>query len=322
MPGGTGMKYDHSFSTKNDGWLVCSRHSLHESRQSKRALLARSTFFTPASCCSGSKRKLFGPTPSSQSLLEAGQRARLLAHVVLGVAAVRAEREQLHQLARVVLVRRVLRVLRPREPQQHRRVARDAHQQVAERAQRVLAEHVVLVDHQPLRRRRRRWTSQTSRATRASCARSAAGWCAPCGRATRGGRGPTRRRAPAGGRRSSLGGGPPRRSFWRPGERLRPRPRRPFFASFSASPGRGPKPGAPQQALGLLGPEAAPVDRHRGPAGGGAGACCAAASVRPALPAARPGCVLRHCGPPDPCSCPPERAIGTPFGVTADRRMF
>ena len=61
---------------------------------------------------------------------EAGQRARLLAHVVLGVAAVGAEREQLHQLARVVLVRRVLPVLRSREPQQHRRVARDPHEQV------------------------------------------------------------------------------------------------------------------------------------------------------------------------------------------------
>ena len=144
------MKYDHSFSMKNEGWLLCSRHSLHESRQSKRPFFP-STFFTPGVVLLGIEAEVVRPDAVVPVVLEAGQRARLLAHVVLGVAAVGAEREQLHQLARVVLVRRLLRVLGAREPQQHRRVARDAHQQLVERAQRVLAEQLVLVQHQPLR---------------------------------------------------------------------------------------------------------------------------------------------------------------------------
>jgi hypothetical protein len=84
-------------------------------------------------------------------VLEAGERARLLAHVALGVAAAGAEREQLHQLARVVLVRRALLVVRAVQPQQHGRVARDREEHALERVERVTAEDTVLAEHQRLR---------------------------------------------------------------------------------------------------------------------------------------------------------------------------
>ena len=85
------------------------------------------------------------------AVLPAGQRARLLAHVALGVgAAVGAEREQLHHLAAVVLVRRAFLVLQAVQPFEHRGVRRDVAQQVVERAERVLAEQLVLLEHQLL----------------------------------------------------------------------------------------------------------------------------------------------------------------------------
>jgi hypothetical protein len=81
---------------------------------------------------------------------EAGQRARLLAHVALGVAALGAEGEELHQLTRVVLVRRPLLVLVPGEPEEHRRVARDREGELLERTEEVRAEELVLREHQLL----------------------------------------------------------------------------------------------------------------------------------------------------------------------------
>lgn len=84
-------------------------------------------------------------------VVEAGQRPRLLPHILLAVAAAGAEREELHQLAGVVLVRRPLRVLRPGEPEQHRRIARDLVQHRPERAERASAQQLVLVQHQLLR---------------------------------------------------------------------------------------------------------------------------------------------------------------------------
>src|SRR5829696_4327079 len=59
--------------------------------------------------------------PALPVVVEARERARLLADVALRVAAAGAEREQLHQFAGVVLVRRPLRVFGAREPEQHRR---------------------------------------------------------------------------------------------------------------------------------------------------------------------------------------------------------
>ena len=78
----------------------------------------------------------------------AGQRPRLFADVVLGVgAAVGAEREQLHHLAAVVLVRGLLAVFVAVQPLQHRRVDRDRHEEVEERAEAGGPEEVRLVDH-------------------------------------------------------------------------------------------------------------------------------------------------------------------------------
>jgi hypothetical protein len=75
----------------------------------------------------------------------------LLAHVALGVAALRAEGEELHQLARVVLVRRALLVLAPGEPEQHGRVACDLERELPERTEEVGTEEIVLLEHQLLR---------------------------------------------------------------------------------------------------------------------------------------------------------------------------
>jgi hypothetical protein len=89
---------------------------------------------------------LFGPFRSP-----AGQHAGHFADIVLGVgAAVGAEREQLHHLARVVLVRFVLVVVDPVEEHEHRRVGGDGEEQVVKPAERVFAEQVVLLEHQPL----------------------------------------------------------------------------------------------------------------------------------------------------------------------------
>ena len=82
---------------------------------------------------------------------EAGQRPRLLADVRLAVPAAGAEREELHHLARVVLVRRPLRVVAAVQPEEHRRVLRHVEQQLLERAEPVVAEELVLIQHQPLR---------------------------------------------------------------------------------------------------------------------------------------------------------------------------
>ena len=98
----------------------------------------------------GVEAKVVRPDPVVPVVAESGQGTRLLSHVVLGVATIGAEREQLHQLAGEVLVRRVLPVLRPRQPQQHRRVTCYAHNQIAERPERVLSQHLVLMDHQAL----------------------------------------------------------------------------------------------------------------------------------------------------------------------------
>ena len=80
----------------------------------------------------------------------AGERARRLADVLLGVVA-DAQREQLHQLARVVLVGMRLDVDVVVEVAQHRRVLRHVQREVAHVAQRVLAEELVL--HEQLLRR-------------------------------------------------------------------------------------------------------------------------------------------------------------------------
>ncbi len=82
---------------------------------------------------------------------EPGQRPRLLADVLLGIAVLRAEGEQLHQLARVVLVRRAPAVLRAVQPEEHRRVRGDVQQQLPEVPERVAAEQRVLAEHQLLR---------------------------------------------------------------------------------------------------------------------------------------------------------------------------
>ena len=81
----------------------------------------------------------------------AGERARRLADVLLGVVA-DAEREQLHQLARVVLVGVRFDVDVVVEVAQHRRILRHVQREIAHVAQRVLAEELVL--HEQLLRRR------------------------------------------------------------------------------------------------------------------------------------------------------------------------
>src|SRR5215212_11681714 len=82
---------------------------------------------------------------------KARERARLLADIALAVAAARAEREELHHLARVVLVRRPLRVLGAREPEEHRGVARDPGEELAEAAEGVAAQELVLPAHELVR---------------------------------------------------------------------------------------------------------------------------------------------------------------------------
>ena len=82
---------------------------------------------------------------------EAGQCACLFADVGLAVASPRAEGEELHHLARVVLVRRPARVVAPVQPQQHRRIPRHVEQQLLKGAEAVLAEQLVLAEHQALR---------------------------------------------------------------------------------------------------------------------------------------------------------------------------
>ena len=67
----------------------------------------------------------------------AGERARGLLDVLLGVVAF-AEREELHHLAREILVRRALAVLHAVEVDDHRRILGDRVQQRAEVAERVL----------------------------------------------------------------------------------------------------------------------------------------------------------------------------------------
>ena len=128
----------------------------------------------------------------------AGQRARLLAHVRLRVGvAVRAEREELHHLARVVLVRLLLDVLVAVQPDEHRRILGHADQQVLERAERVAAEQVDLVEHQPLRgdaRVRGREPVVPDERHPLDHRRVSS---APSGRATRGGRARRRRQARA-----------------------------------------------------------------------------------------------------------------------------
>ena len=89
--------------------------------------------------------------PAPPVVAEAGERARLLAHVPLAVAVALAEREELHELARVVLVRRVLLVVDAGEPDQHRRVGGDRVQEVAEVPEREPPQHAVLREHQLLR---------------------------------------------------------------------------------------------------------------------------------------------------------------------------
>ncbi len=82
---------------------------------------------------------------------EAGERTSLLADVGLGVPASGPEREELHHLARIVLVRRPARVVAAVQPEEHRGVFRDVEDQLLERAETVVAEQLVLVQHQPLR---------------------------------------------------------------------------------------------------------------------------------------------------------------------------
>ena len=172
---------------------------------------------------------------------EAGQRARHLAHVALGVAAAGAEAEQLLQLARVVLVDVPAAVGGAVEPQQHRRVARDVERELLERAERVAPQQGVLAEHQGLRRPARLAGREPVVPDERHALDQRRLRCAPCGRATSSGRGPRRRAAPA--------GGPSRRPA--PGRSgacvfgctsestARSSPR---SASRSASPGRGPKP--------------------------------------------------------------------------------
>ncbi len=159
---------------------------------------------------------------------EAGQRARILAHVVLAVAAARAEREQLHHLAAVVLVRRVLAVVGAVQPEQHRRVARSP-AAAARGTSRARARGRARSGRSSAAASRRpgsRW--RTSRARRAPSARREAARCAPSGRATTGGRGPTRRRGRAGAPSRRAGSG--RRGARVPDRRVRGRrPRAPAW---------------------------------------------------------------------------------------------
>ena len=119
--------------------------SRHESRQSKFPALPKIRFL-PSSWRSSSNRKSTIPRVVVPVVGPAGQRPCLLAHVVLGVAVRCPEREQLHHLAPVVLVRSLLLVLVAGEPDEHRRIGRHVEQQVLERAQRVLAEQLVLIE--------------------------------------------------------------------------------------------------------------------------------------------------------------------------------
>ena len=118
-----------------------------ESRQSKLPDVPK-IVLRPSSWRSGSKRKSTIPSVVVPVVGPAGQRPRLLANVVLGVAVVGAEREQLHQLAAVVLVRRPPLVLVAGQPDEHRRVDRHRQQQVLERAEPALAEQLVLLQVQ------------------------------------------------------------------------------------------------------------------------------------------------------------------------------
>ena len=81
----------------------------------------------------------------------AGERAGLLADVLLRVPAVRAQGEELHHLAGVVLVRRPHGVLVAVQPPEHRRVLRHVLEELREGAEGVAPEELVLVDHPLLR---------------------------------------------------------------------------------------------------------------------------------------------------------------------------
>ena len=245
-----------------------SRQSWHESRQSKWPLLPKIRL-TPASWHSLSKRKLFGPTSSSQSLRQPGQRARLLAHVALGVAAAGAEREQLHQLAPVVLVRRVLLFSVPESQSSIAGSRVTSVSRVGNEPSAVLPEELVLADHQArvadavLRR------SRTSRARRASSARRAGGSCGPSGRATRAGRGPRRRTARAGGRPRRAAAGPRSRSRPAGGSANGPRAPAPCGEPLGLTGARA-ETGAPEEALGLRLAERSTVNRRHSLVIGGA----------------------------------------------------
>ena len=80
---------------------------------------------------------------------EAGEGARRLAHVALGVAVVDAQREELEQLAGEVLVGRALLGVGEAQEQLHRAVLRDRPGQVAEAPQRAAPQGPVLDQHQP-----------------------------------------------------------------------------------------------------------------------------------------------------------------------------
>src|SRR3954451_22410730 len=86
--------------------------------------------------------------PVAVVALEAGQRAGRLAHVALGVAARDPEREELHELACVVLVGVALVGVHQREEGLQRRGRDNRPQEPGERAQRVLAQLVVLRKHE------------------------------------------------------------------------------------------------------------------------------------------------------------------------------
>ena len=79
----------------------------------------------------------------------AGEGARRLADVALGVAAVVPEREELHELAAVVLVRLALVVGVAVEPDEHRGVDGDRLAERPEVAGGLAAQQPVLADHQP-----------------------------------------------------------------------------------------------------------------------------------------------------------------------------
>ena len=135
---------------KNEAWSGCVTQRRHESFHVNAAavmedrLHARIVVLPVVT-------EVVRPAVLAPAVPEAGEGPRLLADVVLGVAAVGAEREELHHLARVVLVRRILRVVASVQPQQHRRVLRHLEQQLVEGAEAVVAEELVLVQHQPLR---------------------------------------------------------------------------------------------------------------------------------------------------------------------------